>query len=562
MKKVIGVLIIFLLIATLALVVTGIYKILNISNDIHYEDPDKTEEPGNENPGDENPGDENPGNGTEENPNDNPGSGTEENPNDKPDDKPVGTDPEPEIEYGTAADVVVSMDIPENERNKHMLSLEFDEIISTSAQTVKVKLYFGSFIKLDSIENAENATVELLLTNEEGDRIVIAEIPAKDFYSDKYVCVQEHVEDTVVGVRFKRVIEISVPMKFITTDKGMLTFTAVRYNKDAESGMETLEESSNAFIWFNKKDEVYELSDEKETTIIYSYEYQTDISDYIGYIEPTGDLWSDNYLLLVNPWNSIEKNEELTIDKVSQQSAMSSVKSEYNYYYLPNIKLNTTALKALTAMFKEAVESTDLEVKNLQVTSSYRNYATQESIFNSNVKKTKKYVCNDEECGFTYITKYSYSKCQKCKGAVTSVAITKEEAEENVKTYSCAPGTSEHQTGLAVDIIDTAYNLDLLEGFKDTEAGKWLAENCARFGFVLRFEEEKEDVTGIIYEPWHFRYVGRYHATRMTELDMCLEEYIEFLTEEGYFDDPTSVHNPANMTVDPETYLIVGETKK
>ncbi len=568
MKKVIGVLIIFLLVASLALVISGIYKVLNMSNDIHYEDPDKIEEPGDEEPGDgkdENPNDkpgEDPSDKPGEDPNDKPGEDPSDNPGEDPSDTPVGTDPLPEVEFGVEADRVVSLDIPEGERAAHMLSFEFDEIISTSAQSVKIKLYFGSFIKIDSIEDAENATVELLLTNEEGDRIVIAEIPAKDFYSDKYACVQDSVEDTVVGVRFKRVIEISVPMKFIKSDKGMLTFTIARYSKDTDSGMETLQESNNAFLWFNKKDEVYELSDKKETTIIYNYEYETDISKYIGYIEPTGELWSNDYLLLVNPWNPLEKDEELTIGKVAPQSAMSSVKSEYNYYYLPSIKLNTTALKALTAMFKEAVETTDLETKNLQITSSYRNYATQASIFNSNVSKTKKYVCKDEECGHIYITKYSYSKCEKCGSSVKSVSITKEEAETNVKTYSCAPGTSEHQTGLAVDIIDTAYNLDLLEGFKDTEAGKWLAENCTRFGFILRFEQEKEDVTGIIYEPWHFRFVGRYHATRMAELDMCLEEYIEFLNEEGYFDDPESVHNPANMQIDPETNLIVGENTK
>ncbi len=548
MKKVIGVLVIFLLVATLALVITGVYRILNMSNDTHYDEPDNIKD---DEPIDDKEDDKQDDGTQDEDPDDSQSGSVD-----------TGTEPEPETEYGTVADRVVSMDIPEEEREKHVLSFEVDSNVSPSAESFNVKLYFGSFIKLDSIENAENATVEIVLTNEEGDRIVIAEIPAKDFYSDKYACVQDSVEDTVVGVRFKRVIEISVPVKFIKADKGALTFTVARYNKDTQSGMETLEESSEAFLWFNKKDDKYELSDKKETPNIYNYEYKTDISDYIGYIEPTGDLWSDNYLLLVNPWNPLEKGEELTIDKVGQQSAMSSVKGEYNYYYLPNIKLNTTALKALTAMFKEAVESTDLETKNLQVTSSYRNYATQESIFNSNVKKTKKYVCNDEECGFVYITKYSYSKCQKCKGGVTNVEITREEAEENVKTYSCAPGTSEHQTGLVVDIIDTEYDLDLLEGFKDTEAGKWLAENCTRFGFVLRFEKEKEAITGIIYEPWHFRYVGRYHATRMAELGMCFEEYIEFLTEEGYFDDPTSVHNPANMQIDPETYLIVDENKK
>ena len=188
MKKVIGVLIVFLLIATLALVVTGIYKVLTMSNDIHYEEPDDKENSEENKDPEENPED-NPGEKPDENPDDKPiedPNSKPEDPEDKPGDTPVGTEPQPETEFGTAADVVVSLDIPENEREAHMLSLAFDEIISTSAQSVKIKLYFGSFIKLDSIENAESATVELVLTNEEGDRIIIAEIPAKDFYSDKY----------------------------------------------------------------------------------------------------------------------------------------------------------------------------------------------------------------------------------------------------------------------------------------------------------------------------------------------------------------------------------------
>jgi hypothetical protein len=98
--------------------------------------------------------------------------------------------------------------------------------------------------------------------------------------------------------------------------------------------------------------------------------------------------------------------------------------------------------------------------------------------------------------------------------------------------------------------------------FDNTPEAKWLAKNAHRFGFILRYPPNTQHITGIKHESWHFRYVGRYHATRMTELGMCFEEYIEFLTEEGYFDDPTSVHNPANMQIDPETYLIVDENKK
>ena len=130
-------------------------------------------------------------------------------------------------------------------------------------------------------------------------------------------------------------------------------------------------------------------------------------------------------------------------------------------------------------------------------------------------------------------------QCEKCGGSVTKVTITREEAVANVKTYSCAPGTSEHQSTLAFDLVVTTYPSrfdSLIQEFGETEAGIWLAENCHKFGYILRFPKDKEDITGIIYEPWHFRFVGRYHATRMHELGMCLEEYTVYLTENGYFE--------------------------
>ena len=65
--------------------------------------------------------------------------------------------------------------------------------------------------------------------------------------------------------------------------------------------------------------------------------------------------------------------------------------------------------------------------------------------------------------------------------------------------------------------------------FRNTAEAKWLAAHCAEYGFVIRYPEDKESVTGIIYEPWHLRFVGVKHAKRMNELNMCLEEYCEYI---------------------------------
>ncbi|MCL2396941.1 MAG: M15 family metallopeptidase [Defluviitaleaceae bacterium] len=104
-----------------------------------------------------------------------------------------------------------------------------------------------------------------------------------------------------------------------------------------------------------------------------------------------------------------------------------------------------------------------------------------------------------------------------------------EEAREAARRVVAYPGSSEHNLGLAVDIVAYHYR-NLTASFGQTPEGQWLAQNSHRYGFVLRYPYHKQDITNIIYEPWHFRYVGVDHATRMFEEDMVLEEYvIEFL---------------------------------
>lgn len=91
--------------------------------------------------------------------------------------------------------------------------------------------------------------------------------------------------------------------------------------------------------------------------------------------------------------------------------------------------------------------------------------------------------------------------------------------------YISNPGESEHHTGLAVDLI-TPGTTTLDDKFEKTEAFKWLSENAHRYGFILRYPKGKEDITGIYYEPWHYRFVGKEHAAAIKESGLCLEEYL------------------------------------
>ena len=159
-----------------------------------------------------------------------------------------------------------------------------------------------------------------------------------------------------------------------------------------------------------------------------------------------------------------------------------------------DMKCDERVLNDLLAMLQGAKD----DGVNLIICSPYRDYSRQEMLFN---RKIKLYI----EKGLSYMEAYK----------VSSMTVT-------------VPGASEHQIGLAVDIVCDHYT-SLNAGFGDTDAGIWLAENACDYGFILRYPLGKEEITGIEYEPWHFRYVGQTAATIITEQEITLEELVENL---------------------------------
>lgn len=103
--------------------------------------------------------------------------------------------------------------------------------------------------------------------------------------------------------------------------------------------------------------------------------------------------------------------------------------------------------------------------------------------------------------------------------------LTEEQAKQEAGTVVAVPGTSEHQTGLAIDVVSNEYT-SLDENFETSKAFQWLQQNCYKYGFILRFPKGKEDITKIIYEPWHYRYVGVEAATEIMTKGITLEEYL------------------------------------
>lgn len=97
---------------------------------------------------------------------------------------------------------------------------------------------------------------------------------------------------------------------------------------------------------------------------------------------------------------------------------------------------------------------------------------------------------------------------------------------EKASRYSAKPGHSEHETGLAIDISNGDPNKSIGDWFTDTPQAKWLYENAHKYGFILRYPEGKEDITGYKYESWHYRYVGTEHSQYFNQNNLTLEEYL------------------------------------
>lgn len=141
-----------------------------------------------------------------------------------------------------------------------------------------------------------------------------------------------------------------------------------------------------------------------------------------------------------------------------------------------------------------------------------------------------------EETGATLLTVSgyrSYDKQQRIySNKLDNVGGSKEKADE----YVARPGASEHQMGLAMDVGQKKSKAGLTSSFAKTTGGKWVAANCWRFGFILRYQEGWEAVTGYNYEPWHVRYVGKEQAKAIYEANVPMETYLEGYVEELLID--------------------------
>ena len=191
------------------------------------------------------------------------------------------------------------------------------------------------------------------------------------------------------------------------------------------------------------------------------------------YVQKNRSVWN---LILVNDYNPLPENFESTIHIADFRG--------------PGKQCDARIVEPLNQMIKAG------SAYNLTPISMFRDRKQQAKLYNNEVAKWQ------------------------------GQGYSLENAKIKAATVVKRPGESEHNTGLTLDILGSGHT-SLTESFEKTPAFKWLVEHCAEYGFILRYPKGKENITAVIYEPWHYRYVGVEAAKEIMSRDITLEEYIQ-----------------------------------
>ena len=192
---------------------------------------------------------------------------------------------------------------------------------------------------------------------------------------------------------------------------------------------------------------------------------------------------NDWRIILVNREHMLSKEIGIELTSITQNAK-------------PNMKIDSR----IATSYQDMVAAAKKDGINLYLRSGYRAIKLQQTYYDASVKSYK------------------------------SQGLSDTEASAKALEYLQYPGASEHHTGLALDIISVEWQNtveDLNATFENTDAFKWLDKNAAEYGFIIRYPKDKENITGIKYEPWHYRYVGKEVAAYLKEKGLTLEEYSE-----------------------------------
>ena len=200
------------------------------------------------------------------------------------------------------------------------------------------------------------------------------------------------------------------------------------------------------------------------------------------------------FLILIFSFNTVYAETDIT-QLINQDNSLSKDYIPDDLIVLENIptsreiKISKKMNSDLQKMYQDIIDD---DIIDFYIVSGFRDFNHQESLFQDKIKEN------------------------------INKGYSEERAREEASTVVAIPGTSEHQSGLALDFSADG---SLEDNFANTSIGKWLKSNAHKYGFILRYPENKTDITKIIYEPWHFRYVGKELSQKLHEKELCLEEY-------------------------------------
>ncbi len=262
-----------------------------------------------------------------------------------------------------------------------------------------------------------------------------------------------------------------------------LLFTACSMSNQQENSEEnqSAEQNNNSSEESQQKEETKEENTQESKEKEASYAYAENLDEEVDEDGLTIVSEPDIKEVVVN------KQRKLPEDYEPEELIIPDVPFPFDGDQ-PKKYMQPEAANALEELFKGA----EVEGLELYAASGYRSYDRQEAIYESNVNQR---------------------------------------GQEEADKFSARPGTSEHQTGLAMDVTSPEMAFKLEQDFIETEEGKWLEEHAHEYGFIIRYLKGTRNITGYEYEPWHLRYVGKDISTEIHESGSTLEEFFGFYEE-------------------------------
>ena len=215
--------------------------------------------------------------------------------------------------------------------------------------------------------------------------------------------------------------------------------------------------------------------------------------------------------------NFITKNKQETLTKVV---ALVNVERDRDFYEdINDVDISKEYLMLVNKYHYLSKDYTPKELIRLELSYAYEGHRLTQKAFNA----FKELHHNAKDDGYTIVVNSGYRSYEFQNNLWQSIRLA--QGTRRADQLSARPGHSEHQTGFSIDVADF---YDGNNDFGKTKAYEWMKENSYKFGFILRYPKDKEDITGYSYEPWHFRYVGIETAEKIFNKDITFDEYYAF----------------------------------